>query len=415
MEILIAPIYRMHSQGRSLGRACQKYVSGCLKFPGLVLWPVLLKNSHSATSGSPSDHLSETHFLTTPALTDNTSLTAVLKSDAGELGFDLIGIAPAVSPPGYHPLLEWIASGYAADMDWISQRQNAYQHPDGVLPGTRSVIVVAMNYHNQQPHTQQPETAGRISRYAWGTQDYHKVIRRRLKQLLKSLQQHRPDSISRAVVDTAPLLERDFAQLAGLGWRGKNTMLISRNIGSWFFLGAILTTAELQYDQPHVTDHCGTCSRCLDACPTNAFPEPYVLDSRRCISYLTIERRDSAIPESLRNEIGDWVFGCDICQEVCPWNRFAPKQSDVAFHPREDLWAVDIPDLLKLTEQTFSMRFAGTPLHRTGRNIIVRNAAIVAGNRKIATAVEPLTALLTDPSELVREAVTWALTRISER
>ena len=337
-----------------------------------------------------------------------TKVTESLKHDAAGLGFQHVGIAPAVSPPGYHPLLEWIASGHAADMDWITHRQDAYRHPDGVLPGTRSVVVAAMNYHNQNP---QPETA-RIARYAWGSEDYHTLLRQRLKKLATSLRTTWPEERTRAVVDTAPLLERDFARLAGIGWVGKNPLLISRVIGSWFFLGAILTTAELTYDQPFDGDYCGTCTKCLQACPTDAFPEPHVLDSNRCISYLTIERRDKSIDENLRNGIGNWLFGCDICQDVCPWNRFAPNHSDRAFEPREDLIAPNLLQLLALDDDLFQRKFGDTPLKRTGRHAIVRNAAIVAGNQRCTDAIPQLTTLLKDQSEIVREAARWAISQI---
>ncbi|MEO2015788.1 MAG: tRNA epoxyqueuosine(34) reductase QueG [Fuerstiella sp.] len=336
-------------------------------------------------------------------------VTESLKHNASRLGFQHLGIAPAVSPPGYHPLLEWIANGHAADMDWIARRKDAYRHPDGVLPNTRSVIVAAMNYHNQSP---QPETA-RIARYAWGSEDYHTLLRRRLKELAMLLQTTWPAERTRVVVDTAPLLERDFARLAGIGWIGKNTMLISRNIGSWFFLGAILTTAELTYDQPFEGDYCGTCTKCLQACPTDAFPEPGVLDANRCISYLTIERRDKSIADGLKSGMGDWLFGCDICQEVCPWNRFAPNNSDAAFQPREDLIAPDLLQLLSMDDDVFQRQFSGTPLERTGRDVIVRNAAIVAGNQRCAEAIPQLTRLLDDASDLVREASGWAIEQIS--
>ena len=302
--------------------------------------------------------------------------TRVLRVRAAELGFDCIGIAPAVSPPGFHPLLEWLASGYAADMDWMERRREAYEHPKGVLPGARSVIVAAMNYHNRSPD---PDSA-RVARYAWSGQDYHDVLRKRLKQVSTVLHRAVPECRTRVVVDTAPLLERDFARLAGIGWFGKNTMLISRRLGSWFFLGAVLTDQELEYDEPFEADHCGTCTRCLDACPTDAFPEPGVLDSNRCISYHTIENRDGDVPAALASRFGGWIFGCDICQEVCPWNRFAPSDSDPAFHPREDLYTVDLHRILQLSETEFLEQVRGTPLERTGLKALQRNARIAVAN-----------------------------------
>ncbi len=332
-----------------------------------------------------------------------------LKAAGTNLGFDIVRIAPAVSPPGFHPLLEWINSGHHADMDWITRRREAYRHPDGVLPNTRSVIVAAMNYHNQTPL---PNSA-RISRYAWGREDYHSVMRRQLKKLTKILHSGQPAARTRVVIDTAPLLERDFARIAGIGWFGKNTMLISREIGSWFFLGAILTTAELSYDTPFDTDHCGSCTRCLDACPTDAFPEPHVLNANKCISYLTIERRDKPIPEALRSGIGDWVFGCDVCQEVCPWNRFAPSNSAAEFQPVEHLRNLSIAELLTLDDATFKARFGNTSLERTGRDVIVRNAAIVAGNQRNRECLPLLQDLINDHSALVCDAAEWAIGQLS--
>ena len=344
-----------------------------------------------------------------PERMSDDQLSAAIRQQAASLDFDLVRIAPAVSPTGFHPLLKWIDNGYAADMDWIDRRREAYQHPDGVMPGTRSVIVVALNYSNEAPD---PAAEFRISRYAWGTSDYHTIIRRRLKSLCRFLREQRPEAHSRAVVDTAPLLERDFARIAGIGWFGKNTMLISREIGSWFFLGAVLTELTLEYDAPFENDYCGTCTACLDACPTDAFPKPGVLDANRCISYLTIERRGKPIPPALQSGILDWIFGCDICQEVCPWNRFAPSDSLPEFAPRAEIKSTRLVDLLALDEAGFERLFAGTPLFRTGREAIVRNAAVVAGNVRSLECREALQQLTADASPLLREAAQQALQKM---
>jgi len=338
------------------------------------------------------------------------SLSEAIRHQARLLEFDIVRIAPAVSPPGFHPLLKWIDNGYAADMDWIERRQQAYEHPDGVLPGTRSVIVVALNYANEEPP---PDASFRISRYAWGTSDYHTIIRQRLKQLSRFLRDRRPEAWCRPVVDTAPLLERDFARIAGIGWFGKNTMLISRDIGSWFFLGALLTDQVLDYDEAFESDFCGRCTACLDACPTDAFPEPGVLDANRCISYLTIERREKAIADDLATGMGNWIFGCDICQDVCPWNRFAPKSSLPEFQPREELATTTLMDLLQLDARAFDSLFSGTPLHRTGRDAIVRNAAIAAGNQQLSECVPVLQRLIDDEAEIVRLAARQALQKLA--
>ncbi len=254
-----------------------------------------------------------------------------LKARTRELGFDLCGICPAVSPPGVGRLQEWLAAGYAGQMHYLPDRAEAYSQPQNVLAGARSIVILAMNYRTAEPVAPQPGQ-GKVSRYAWG-HDYHEIIRDRLAQLADWVRGCRPDVQVRGVVDTAPLLEREFAQLAGLGWIGKNTLLLNKQLGSWFFLAALLVDAELEYDLPHETDHCGTCRACLDACPTNAFVDAYVLDARRCISYLTIELRDT-IPAELRPGLGEWVFGCDVCQDVCPWNHRAAAGDGTSLQSR---------------------------------------------------------------------------------
>jgi epoxyqueuosine reductase len=214
------------------------------------------------------------------------------------------------------------------------------------------------------------------------------------------------------VVDTAPLLEREFAQLAGLGWTGKNTLTLSREAGSYFFLAALLTDQELAYDAPHESDHCGTCTACLDACPTNAFPQPYVLDASRCISYLTIELKEQ-MPAELRTGVGDWLFGCDVCQEVCPWNRFAPVNRDAEFQPLDGMNPVELEELFGLTEDEFRRRFRKTPLWRPHRRGLLRNAAVVLGNQRDEAAVNTLTQGLNDAEPVVRGACAWALGQIA--
>jgi epoxyqueuosine reductase len=349
---------------------------------------------------------------------DPNQLADAIRSEATRLGFDLVGIAPAVSPAGFDHLQEWLRRGYAGEMSYMPRREEAYEHPSGVLPEVRSLIVVGLNYFDADYKSGQNETTsesnGRVARYAVGRGDYHDVLKTRLKQLGQFLQDELPECRTRSVVDTAPLLERDFAVLAGLGWFGKNTMLINKHIGSWFFLGALLTDAELTPDAPHATSHCGTCTRCLDACPTDAFPEPGVLDARRCISYLTIELRDQPIPEDLREGMGNWVFGCDICQDVCPWNRKAPPSTVDDFKPLADLTPADLRWLLSLDEDGFRQRFRGTPQFRTGRSGLLRNAAIAAGNSGDRSLIPALTQVAADPEELIRDAAAWALGRLGD-
>ena len=258
-------------------------------------------------------------------------LTTNLKKQAGHLGFHLCGVCSAVEPAGLAKFDEWLAAGYAGQMHYLGDRREAYQHPRHVLEGVRSVVMLAMPYATA-PATEITNGEGRVSRYAWGEGDYHDLIRERLHGLADFLRELNPQATTRGVVDTAPLLEREFAQLAGLGWIGKNTLLLSKHAGSYFFLAALLTDQELVYDTPNATDHCGTCTACLDACPTDAFVEPYVLDATRCISYLTIELQD-VIPTTLRPGVGDWVFGCDVCQDVCPLESQGPNQYRKPFFP----------------------------------------------------------------------------------
>lgn len=340
-------------------------------------------------------------------------LAADVKTEARRLEFDLVGIAPAVSPTTLASFREWVECGYDGEMHYIQRRAAAYEHPRHVLPPVRSVIVVAINYFPGDDKEHHQTSGFRISRYAQGSGDYHSAIKARLQQLAAFLHQKRPGCRTRPVVDTAPLLERDFARLAGLGWFGKNTMLINKQRGSWLFLGALLTDLELAPDQPHETAHCGTCTRCLDACPTQAFVAPHVLDARRCISYLTIELRDDPIPEALRPGVGDWIFGCDVCQEVCPWNRKATRTTVPEFQPQPNR-PRDVAELLGLTDEQFELQLASTPMERAGRRGLVRNAAIAAGNSGDESLIEPLQKLVDDPEELVRDAARWALQQLTQ-
>jgi epoxyqueuosine reductase len=296
-------------------------------------------------------------------------------------------------------------------MNYIPNRREAYEHPRNVLEGVRSVVLLAMNYRTEEPaHTKSDEM--RISRYAWGAGDYHDLLRARLKQVAGLLHETAPGCRTRCIVDTAPLLERDFARLAGLGWFGKNTMLLNKQIGSWFFLGAILTDIQLPPDAPHETAHCGTCTRCLDVCPTDAFPEAGVLDARRCISYLTIELRDRPIPLDLRTGMQNWGFGCDLCQEVCPWNSKAPTSTEAIFAPQAGMNPANAIELLGLSEAEFRERFKKTPLARPGRAGILRNAAIVLGNSGDRSHLPNLYAAINDEHPLVRGAAVWAISQL---
>jgi epoxyqueuosine reductase len=335
-----------------------------------------------------------------------------IKELARSLGFELVGIAPAAEADGFDRLQEWLDRGYAGEMAYLHRQGEARRHPASILPEVRSVVMVGMNY-GAKTRGLPPQGLGRVARYAQG-EDYHDVLRGRLNRLLALVQAESPGCRGRGVVDTAPLLERDFARRAGLGWFGKNTMLLNKRLGSYLFLGALLLDLDLRPDAPHETSHCGTCTACLDACPTDAFPAPGVLDSRRCISYLTIELR-GPVPEELRPGLGDWLFGCDVCQEVCPWNRKAPEAAEPAFRSRADLEAVDPVELLGLSEEEFRRRFRGTALTRTKRRGLLRNAALVLGNVGDATALPALHRALDDAEPLVREAAAWAIGRINAR
>ncbi len=336
--------------------------------------------------------------------------TESLKSRAFELGFQAVGICPAAPPHGLAHLDAWLARGFDGEMGYIRRRRPAYEHPRHVLPQVASVVVLVSMYQTAEPHM--PATGqGRVARYAVSGNDYHDILRARLKCLADFHRDQVPGAHVRGAVDTAPLLERELAQLAGLGWQGKNTLLLHPRLGSWFFLSELLTSVRLAYDLPFVTDHCGTCRACLDVCPTDAFVAPTVLDATRCISYLTIEHR-SQIPLELRAPLGDWLFGCDLCQEVCPWNRKPLPSDDALFAPAPAFDPIDLVPLFGLGADEFERRFARTPLARPGRAGLLRNAAIVLGNQQNASAVDGLVRGLNDSETIVRGAAAWALGQI---
>jgi epoxyqueuosine reductase len=306
---------------------------------------------------------------------DSQTLTAALKEKALQLGFDLAGAAPVDSPRDFDYLAEWLVNGNAGEMRFFSERREAYRDPNLVLDGVQSVLMLGTNYRTVEPI---PAGAGqgRVSRYAWGL-DYHDLIRRRLDELAEFHRQLTPSANVRGVVDTAPFLERAHAVRAGLGWIGKNTTLINSTYGSWLFLAALLTTESLAFDSStdpkSPTNPCANCRLCLDACPTGALKAPYHLDARKCISYLTIEHRGE-ISEELRSQIGDRIFGCDACQEACPWNRQTPATAEPAFYPRERMNPVELSELRNLDEESFRRRFRGTPIFRAKREGMMRNA-----------------------------------------
>jgi epoxyqueuosine reductase len=337
-------------------------------------------------------------------------LTEDLKQAATESGFVLSGVTLAARPDRYPQLLAWLNAGYAGSMNYIAQRREAYASPASVLDGCSTLLMLAYPYRTENPA--QPATGqARVARYAWGTPDYHDDLFARLKALQKWLLQRQPTARVRGVVDTAPLLERELAERAGLGWVGKNTLLLNRQWGSYFFLAALLTDVPLVPDPPQPKGYCGTCRACLDACPTQAFPEPYVLDATKCISYWTIEHR-GPIPPEIAPGLGDWMFGCDICQEVCPWNRRTEQSPSALPSPLDSLHPADLIEILGLDEASFRARYRKTPLWRAKRSGILRNAALVLGNQQHRPALDALLNLMGENDPAVVAAAQWAIAQI---
>lgn len=339
----------------------------------------------------------------------DSELTDRLKAEALRLGFDQVGITPAVSPPSYPHYLNWLDAGFAAGMSYLHRQAEARANPDRVLEGVRSIVLTSFVYGRPAAAPAGPGQ-GKVARYARAA-DYHDLFWRRLEQLLAWVQREAPGVRGRAVADSAPLLERDFARRAGLGWVGKNTMLIDRRLGSFTVLGALLLDCELRYDEPHESGHCGTCTRCLDACPTEAFTAPYQLDARRCISYWTIEHK-GPIPDDVAGQLDGWVFGCDVCQTVCPWNRKAAAGQEQTLDAGPEWTHPNLIDWLTADPATFSKAIKKTALSRSKRSGLLRNAASVLGAQREAAAVPALAALLDDPDPVIRASVAWALGRI---
>ncbi|MFA5968611.1 MAG: tRNA epoxyqueuosine(34) reductase QueG [Sphingomonas sp.] len=340
----------------------------------------------------------------------------LIRQKATELGFAACGFAGAdVAPLAGQRLRQWLADGAHGEMIWMESRADERASPAGLWPAVRSVIALGMSYAPGVDPLALADAAdrGRISVYAQGV-DYHDVVKRNLKALARWLVETvGGDTDVKVFVDTAPVMEKPLAAAAGLGWQGKHTNLVSRSDGSWLFLGMIYTTLGLAADQPE-RDRCGSCDACQRACPTDAFPAPYRLDARRCVSYLTIEHK-GPIPHEFRRAIGNRIYGCDDCLAVCPWNKFAAAaRANKAFVPRAELVAPRLADLLALDDAGFRQVFAGSPIKRIGRDRMVRNAAIAAGNGGDSTLAPALRALLDDPSDVVRDAARWALDTLAE-
>ncbi len=330
------------------------------------------------------------------------TLAARIKDEGRRLGFDLVAVGPAGPPDHAAAFEDWLDAGHAGGMAYLERGRDKRLDPGRVLTGARSVIACALGYLQGAGAGDRPG----VARYAWG-EDYHAVMELRLRTLADTVGRLAPGSVARTYVDTGPLLERDLAARAGLGWIGKNTMLLHPDLGSFFFIGTVLTTAELAFDAP-LPDRCGSCTRCLDACPTTAFVEPYVLDARRCVAYLTIEHR-GPVPVELRSGVGTWTFGCDVCQDVCPWNRRAPATGEAAFQARA---LPQLAELLLMDEAAYRERLRGSPLKRARREGLARNAAVALGNRGSAEDVPTLAGALGHADPTVRGHAAWALGRI---
>jgi len=348
------------------------------------------------------------------------SLSALVKQSAQAAGFELAGIAPVRDFPELAQFPAWIASGHAGEMKYLESRNDAGELKRASLrsavPWARSVIVCAINYNTAQPYStgvRDPDR-GWISRYAWSREDYHQAVMKKLRTVEASLRAAvgERDAETRCFVDTGPVVERVYARYAGVGWIGKNTCILNQKLGSWLFLGVILTSLELAVDLP-APDRCGSCTRCIDACPTDALIAPYQLDSNRCISYLTIEKRGS-IPEEMRTGMGRHVFGCDICQDVCPWNRKAPATSAPEFLPREGLVNPALAWLAEMNAEQFRETFRSSPIRRTKWSGLRRNAVIAMGNSGDRRFLPLLQDLSADEEATVAEHARWAHARLSQ-
>jgi len=339
----------------------------------------------------------------------------LIKSEAARLGFAFCGITTADPPPHHDDYRQWLDDGCAGGMEYLERQEPKRGDLQQVLPGAQSVVVVGLNYTQSQSAQETPDRpSGRIARYA-RFDDYHETLWTRLGALLVYIQQLRPDVVGKVYCDTGPITERDLAMRAGIGFIGKHTGLINRRLGNWFFIGElILAGIALAPDSPE-TPHCGTCSRCIPACPTGAITAPYRLDARRCISYLTIELKGS-IPEELRPLIGNRIYGCDDCLAACPWNRFAMVSDDPAVQPRDDLAAPDLIKLLEMDDDQFRERFARSPIKRAKRRGLLRNVCVALGNIGGPDALPALERARDHDSEpLVREHAAWAVLQILSR
>jgi epoxyqueuosine reductase len=301
------------------------------------------------------------------------TFSAEIKKKALEIGIHKIGIAPAAAlDREAEHLREWLARGMNGEMLWLSREPEKRIDPRAIFPAARSMIVVGLNYYTPFVHTDDPER-GKISRYAWGD-DYHDVLKEKLRELLGWIKEHRPEAEGKICVDTAPVMDKAWAVRAGLGWIGKHSNVITTDYGSWIFIGEILLDLDLEYEHETVPDHCGSCTACLDACPTGAIVEPYVVDSRQCISYATIELRSETLPEHIAADLNGWFYGCDICQDVCPWNRFEKPTEETRFNPRKDETAISLAEVEAYAPDEYAARFRKSAIKRAKLPALKRNA-----------------------------------------
>jgi epoxyqueuosine reductase len=359
----------------------------------------------------PADLLASTTEEAAASESTPVQLKVTLVRQARELGFDSCRIAPLARPRHGEEFRGWLQQGAHGEMDWLQRGEEKRCDPKMVLPSARSVIAVAMNYwQGDLPDNDGQQNRGRIARYAWGD-DYHDVMLSRLRELDAVLRGHGGEQ--KIHVDTGPVLERDFAAEAGVGWQGKSTMLIDRQLGTWFFLGEILTSLELPADSPQEA-RCGTCTRCITACPTGAITQPNRLDARRCISYLTIELKGS-IPLEFRSLIADRIYGCDTCLDVCPWNRFAAASRETAFAARPATMQMQLRDYLSLDDAQFRALFRGSPIKRIKRRGLLRNVCVALGNVGTKEDLPALLRAAEDTEPLIAEHATWAIAQIRAR
>lgn len=309
------------------------------------------------------------------------SLTAQIKCQALEIGFHKIGIARAESLESERNFLhEWLAQNFHGEMQWMEREPEKRADPRLIFPEAKSVIVVALNYYTPHEHIED-DAAGKISRYAWGD-DYHDVVKEKLRELLSFIKTFDENIDGRICVDTAPMMDKAWAARAGLGWLGKHSNLITKEFGSWVFLGEILLDTELEYETEIEPDHCGNCTACLDACPTNAIVAPYLVDSRRCLSYATIELRSPEFPNEISKDLNGWFYGCDICQDVCPWNRFEKPTTEKRFEPREQETSIDLKKVSDFSPDLYAQRFRRSAIKRAKLSGLQRNARALLKNSK---------------------------------